>query len=219
MSHAHAQTPDSPYSRENYFHELSPADDPDPTPEDRDWGIHHHFKPDDKNEQIAHSLLRESATMLCYRTLFLPAWNGGRLAELCAWLFEGRCIDGRGEAMHKEKREVELTDPELHIPKNASDEFGTHEYGQYRHRRRVNPETGYISAGESTSVHIQDRPEEQFLTLVREWLHARDGELWDWQREQTIQYARRLKRGGDEGDVDVLTKVVKKVREKDFQRD
>jgi len=221
MSHAQPESSsdgDAEYPRDNYFHDLSAADDGVETP-DRDWGSHHSFKDYDKHEAIAHSLLRNSATMLCARTLFAPPNNGGRLAELCAWLFDDECIDGHGDALHTDNRAVELTDPELHVPKNAGDQFGTHEYGQYRHRRRLNPETGYVSGGESTAVVIQDRSEEQFLALIREWLDACHSNLRDWKRQATIRYARRLKRGGDQRDVDVLTKIVTKVRTDDFDRE
>ena len=157
-------------ARENFWgDDLSTDDDPnhDDDP-DRDYGLHHRFKPpQDKDAILAHRLLRESATMLCGETLRSAPYNGGRLAELVAWCFDEECIDGRGDAMHHAVEQVELTDPQEHIPRAASAEFGTSDSGQFRHRSRVNEETGYLSGhGGSTHVVIADRPTEEFMAVV-----------------------------------------------------
>lgn len=156
-------------ARENFWgDDLSASTEDEDEDPDRDYGRHHRFKPaQDKDAILAHRLLRESATMLCGETLRSAPYNGGRLAELVAWCFDDECIDGREEAMHHSVEQVELTDPQAHIPRAASAEFGTCDSGQYRHRARVNEETGYLSGhGGSTHVVIADRPTDEFMAVV-----------------------------------------------------
>lgn len=92
----------------------------------------------DKDARLAHLILRECAPKLCGRSV----------SELTA--------DDEQEQLVLEEAPqfLELTEPELHIPKSASNTFGTRDYGQFRHRRRYHPESGYISAGESTWVEF-----------------------------------------------------------------
>lgn len=218
----------SPYPRENYFDDTGGEDgrtnERETTCDDsersgqpnRDWGIHHRFKEFDVEEVIAHRILRETATMLCAETLWGEPYNGGRLAELWALVFDDEVIDGRGDKLHITNKEVQLSEPLFPLPKRASETFGTRDYGQYRHRARKNPETGYLSMGETTGVVIQDQPEDQFLDTVRNWLVGRCGDLSRQEQHEILQYAKRLKRGGDLRDKDVMTKVVQKVRQNDF---
>lgn len=221
---ASAKGSSSPYPRDNYFDDLGgDVDDGFDSEQkseqpDRDWGVHHRFKHYDVEEVIAHRILRESATMLCAETLWGDPYNGGRLAELWALVFEDEVIDGQGWKLHVENEEVELTDPLYPLPKRASDTFGTRDYGQYRHRARKSPDTGYLTMGETTGVVIQDQSEEDFLDTVRNWLVGRGSDLTDNQRDDVMQYARRLKRGGDLRDTDIMTKVVEKVRSNEFSQ-
>ena len=207
-------SPNSPYPREDYFGEDDDDTEIAQRDEDlnRDWGVHHQFRDEnDRNAIIAHRFLRESATMLCAETLFGSPNNGGRTAELCAWLFDGECIDGRAWAMHHENCEIELTDPELHLGRTGSEEFGTQEYGQFRHRRRFNPLTGYITNGETTSVFIQDRPLEEFLDVVGTAIEIYDPRTPT--ADEVLARATRLKRKGESRDVDIMERVVRWLRE------
>jgi len=115
--------------RDNWFGE---GDTETATAEHSDHG------PPDKDARLAHLLLRECAPKLC----------GRGVAELAADEQEERLLLDVAPAF------LTLTEPELHIPKSGSDTFGTHDYGQYRHRRRYNPKSGYISSGESTWVEF-----------------------------------------------------------------
>jgi hypothetical protein len=51
----------------------------------------------------------------------------------------------------------ELTEPTFYLPKQRERKtVGYDEYRQHRHRRRINPETGYINWGESTSTGLPE---------------------------------------------------------------
>jgi hypothetical protein len=126
---------------------------------------------------------------------------------------EGETIDGHGDALHNENREVELSEPALHVPKDGGEEFGTREYGQFRHRRRVNEETGYVSGGESTGVWIQDRPTDEFMELVGWYLHDVRDDIPPKLRNDAKSLAKQLKVQGETRDVDIMTRVVQKIRD------
>jgi hypothetical protein len=188
-------------------------DDPEDNP-DRNPGVGGHWRPDpnDPAEIVAHQVLRETGTMVCATTLYDPPWRGGRMAELFAWLFEDELIDGGEGAMHRENRPVELTDPDIKLPKRTP---GTRpDAGCERHRRRYNPETGYINGGETTASVIQRRPCEEFMEVVDEYLGIQP--LFGDEVEDLREYARRLKgqqhhNGMD--DEEILSRVIRKCRE------
>lgn len=162
--------------------------------------------PNDPNELIAHELLLDTATMLCKTTLLEEPWNGGRMAEAIALVLDDDPDhDGRHYQMHKEQGETELTDPVIRPP--------TETVRDQRHRKRMNEEAGYITGGETTGVIIQDRPLEEFMSVVQIWLSGRRGELLEEEKREARQLAARLKHQGEMRDVDVLTKVVASVRE------
>lgn len=79
-------------------------------------------------------------------------------------------------------REIELSEPELYLPKQV--DRGTHriEYRQHRHRRRYNPETGWINWGETTSTAVPDSiTKEVYMQAVHNYLwqqHLRDIDAW-----------------------------------------
>lgn len=61
---------------------------------------------------------------------------------------------------------TELSEPQLHLPKLFEGDSRSIEYGQHRHRRRVNPDTGYINWGETTSTELRARPKDEFMDVV-----------------------------------------------------
>jgi len=169
-------------------------------------GVDDRADPNDPNALIAHELLLDTATMLCKTTLLEEPWNGGRLAEAIALVLDDDPnFDGRHEQMHRENGEVELSEPCIRPP--------TETVRDQRHRKRMNEEMGYITGGETTGVIIQDRPLEEFMSVVHIWLEGRRGELLDREKREARQLAARLKQQGEMRDVDVLTKVVAYVRD------
>lgn len=72
----------------------------------------------------------------------------------------------------------ELSDPELHLPKLFEDDCRSIEYGQHRHRRRIEPESGRINWGETTSTRLDPRPKDEFMQvvdLVLDWVEQSRG--------------------------------------------
>jgi hypothetical protein len=193
----------------------APAVDNGDDDDSDEWGPHHtdYEGINDPAKIIAHRLLKETASLICATTLFADPYNGGELAEAMAFVFDGETIDGHGDAMHLRNEPVPLSDPELHVPRDASDTFGTRTFGQKRHRRRVNERTGYVSGGESTGVVIQDRSLEAFISVVNLWLESHPAQLSDAEKQEARQTAYRLKQSGDYRDVDALATVVREVRE------
>jgi len=188
-------------------------DDPEDNPE-RNPGVGGTWRPDpnDPAEIVAHQILRETGTLVCARTLYEPAWNGGRMAECFAWLFEDELIDGGQEALHHENRAVPLTDPAVKLPKRtAGDRPDT---GCERYRRRYNPETGYLNGGETTASVLQRRPCEEFMEVVDEYLGLQP--FFDDEIEDLRQYARRLKgqqHHNGMNDEEILSRVIERVRD------
>lgn len=140
--------------------------------DDREHG-HSEIEGKDPAEYIAFQLLSQLTQPICERHIDSPPWNGGWLAEAFAWL-DGEAVDGRGEELHRENRIVELSDPELYLPKQIETEHGFVEYRQHRHRRRFNPETGYINWGESTSTGLPPVGYETYRTAAANYLASRD---------------------------------------------
>jgi hypothetical protein len=186
------------YARHNWWGDTDTDADASVDDEDR-------ADPNDPNALIAHELLLDTATMLCKTTLLEDPWNGGRMAEAIALVLDDDPeFDGRHDQLHRQNEEVELTEPCIRPP--------TETVRDQRHRKRMNEETGYITGGETTGVIIQDRPLEEFMSVVHIWLEGRRGELLDREKREARQLAARLKQQGELRDVDVLTKVVAYVR-------
>jgi len=125
----------------------APASDGDGYRRDNWWGDndfevadgeHADYGPPDKDARLAHLILRQCTPKLC-----------GRSVDELADDDEQKQI-----VLDVAPANLELTEPELHIPKNGSETFGTQDYGQFRHRRRYHPESGYITGGESTWVEL-----------------------------------------------------------------
>lgn len=215
------------YSRGNWWgdqeDEGQEYDDPRDTPETNP-GPAGHWRPDpnDPEKILAHKLLRETGTLVCATTLYDDAWNGGRTAELFAWLeadrdddgnvIEVQLIDGHGEAMHHENGPVELTDPSIKLPKKHE---GRPDAGCERHRRRINPETGYINGGESTATVIEDRPVDKFMGVVEDYLDLQRT-FFEKDKKHIRDFARSLKCNQHNNDMDdevIMARIISEVRE------
>lgn len=187
----------SPWRRDNWHWDERDDGPPRETP-----GV-----TNDPAEQIAHKIMRRFREPLCKTHAVAPPWNGGRMAELFAWLFEGECIEGRGEALHHENRHVELTDPDLYLPPADGPGAAT-EY----HAARYNPETGYVGWGETTGTYWADGSEDELLTMVVDHLARTRPSLRDEYRDDVLDYVRRLKRQGDHSDLQILIRTVRHIR-------
>lgn len=178
--------------------------------EGEEWGQAHDFTVGtDKYEWVAWDIYLQVAPAYCAASLWGPTeLPGGRDAQLCAWLFDGECIsDERVWAMHEENEQMELSEPQLHIPKRAPEKAGMKDYGQYRYRRRVNPETGYITGGASTAVVVGDLPKEEFMTVISTILSMSD--LMPDAVAEVRRFARQLKSApNDMRDVEIVERVL-----------
>lgn len=220
MSSAQSSTGESSphYARHNWWgesdddqdHEYTdPRDNPDNNP-----GVAGNWRPDpnDPASIIAHKLLRETGTMVCSTTLREEPWNGGRMAELFA-LLEGEEDEfERNYSMHHRNEAVELTDPAIKLPKKTPN---GPDGGCERHRRRFNPDTGYINGGETTTTHIQKRPLPAFMGVVEDYLDLQGEVLFESDKQDVRNFARSLKCDpeNDDNDKEMMTRVVRKVRE------
>jgi|AntDeeMinimDraft_4_1070355.scaffolds.fasta_scaffold00712_7 hypothetical protein len=172
--------------------------------------------PNDPAEIIAHKLLRETATIICKSTLEDDPKPPCRTAELFAFL-DGETWDKY--ALHHENTVVELTDPVIRLGNHAPDSMLAGEWGTERHRKRYNPETGYITGDETTAVLIQDRPCDELLAVIEQWLYGfaarpKSG-LTQSDVDEALQYAKRLKQNAHHNgfrDVDIMAKVVARIR-------
>jgi hypothetical protein len=95
-----------------------------------------------------------------------------------------------GRSLNTLDQKTELSDPELYVPKTV--DLGTRslEYGQHRHRRRINEETGWINWGETTWTDVPEVDGQTYMQAVHNYLW-RNGvqvtNIEDW-----LAYARRL---------------------------
>jgi len=184
-----------------------------------DSNHHNSNRPDPNNpaEIIAQSILRETATMICATTLRdKPGIEGGQTAQLFAFL-DGEEFDPL--ALHTENKAVELTDPAIRLGNHAPESSLVGEFGCERHRKRYNPESGYITGNETTGVLIQDRPCDELLTVIELWLRGvaarEDNGVAESDVDDALTFAERLKQNVDHNglrDVDIVSKVVDRVR-------
>lgn len=159
----------------------------------------------------AHQVLRERADKLSKSALHEPP--NRQLAAAFACVFEHLegvepVRDHNPLAIHTERCEVELTDPELYVPKDHEGSIRHVEYGQHRYRRRYDPEHGYIGG-----VVLDDLPTAEFLEIVelvlgtiQERHHFREERIERW-----FGLAKRLKREPEMTDEDVLTALLTEV--------
>lgn len=201
---------DSPYRRDNYWGEVVPSDDAD--------GDLDHCRPGgtDPAAYLAHQQLLALTEPICERQQHSPPWNGGRLAELFAFVFDGECIDGRGDQLHRERGEQPLSEPELYLPKQTEVRGRLIDYRQHRLRRRYNPETGYVNFGETTSTGIPEVSFETYEQAVHNYLWQNGVQVTnvdDW-----LAYARRLFYDQQLSSKEALEVFIRKKRQFD-QRD
>jgi hypothetical protein len=144
---------------------------------------------------VAFNLLRETTTILCGTTLDDDP-------------------DDDPHSIPTENRPIELTDPAIRLGNHALDSNLPGELGTERHRKRFNPETGYITGGETTHVDIEKRPLPQLMELVEEWVRGVAARKHSGIRESDIQevldLARRLKKNqhnNSKDDLDIVSKV------------
>ena len=166
--------------------------------------FHYHRE---RSQWVAHDILKQTGELVC--PIALNA-EPDRIAALFEWLEEGKAKTGHDPtAMHHENGKVELTEPEMFVPLETSEEYGgrTLEYGQRPHRNRYNPEHGYI-----VGPQILDRPEEEFMEIARmvlDHLQTDDSSgLSQRERDKLERDARRMKQAGDRRDTEVLATII-----------
>lgn len=181
----------SPYRRDDWFGD--DADSPSIEHEAGEYGVgdgpttnpgpagEYRSDPNDPAAIVAFRILRKSATILCSRSQDEPD-----------------DLD-----LHDAPGEVELSEPIARPPTDTV-------RGQ-RHRVRVNEEYGYLSGGHSTGCIIKDRPAEDFLAVVDEWLTSAV-HLPPSRREQLRNEAASLKHGGEVHDVEIMRRIVEEAR-------
>jgi hypothetical protein len=179
--------------------------------DDLDGGGHSECVGTDAAEHKARELALRFCQPLCRTQLEEPAWNGGRRAEQFAWLLDGECIDGRGDVLHREQRAQELSEPKVVLPRQVDVGSRIIEYGAYRCRRRVNPETGYLNWGETTGTAIPEFDEDIYQLCVHTYLAERDCRLTGI--EQYLEYAERVWTDPQYSSTDALEQFIRKVRE------
>lgn len=168
------------YRRDNWWG--GESDDAD-EPQGRSWGHAHQFVAGTSREAwVAHEILRKGATMLSAVTLFEDPDDP--------------------LAIHDENHASELSDPELHVPHEASSAWYDQDYGVQRHRRRYDLEYGYVSG-----VVIEDRPTDDFLAIVDDVVEY--AALPPSRAEETLEKARELKQRGEHRDVDILERLLR----------
>lgn len=152
---------------------------------DRDWGGNHSFlSGTTKYEWVAHAILKETATFLC---------------PVCLWSDED-------DHDHTDEL-VELSEPELYIPKEFPEGFAPRESGQHRHRRRYCELAGHVTFGGK----IANRSTKKFMDIIdmvltQTEVHLREGEVEDLQK-----HAMRMKQDGRWDDMDIMRIILKEI--------
>jgi hypothetical protein len=186
----------------------------------------------DPAEFIAYQELKTLTDPLCRTQLEEPPWNGGRTAELFAWLDAADAdrdartgdlaaatgadalVDGRGEMLHHEQKPVRLTGPAFYCPKQFERANGTiEEYRQHRHRRRYNPETGYVNWGETTGTAIPQVDYDTYRQAVHNYLARREYLLT--REEEYLNLARSLFYSQTQDSHSALATFIRNVRERE----
>lgn len=111
----------------------------------------------------------------------------------------------------------QLSDPEFYLPKQRAVTGGHIEYRSHRHRRRVEPESGRINWGESTSTAIPEFDYDVYLQAVGSYLmqrHTNDG-LTLTKIDDYVEHADRLWSDPSQNSHGALTEFVRYVRERE----
>ena len=173
--------------------------------EEQEWGeAHDELQGTSKPEHLAHRLMRSAAPLLCAATLFGTP-DRGYQPHVDA---EGiqHAPDHDPSACHHERHRVELSDPAHRVPREMPDQWHNQDFGQRLRRVRENPETGYLSGGESTAIYIADVEKEEFASIVDIYLAMQA--LPPKQEAKYREFAMSRKRDGGERDVDILEKLI-----------
>jgi hypothetical protein len=108
----------------------------------------------------------------------------------------------------------ELSDPEFYLPKQIEIAEGIFlEYRQHRNRRRVEPESGRINWGESTSTEVPEFEYPTFCRCVGTYLTEKDYRLSN--REDYLEYADTVWHDPTMGSKDSLAQFVRYVRDRE----
>lgn len=121
-----------------------------------------------------------------------------------------------GRTLESSGREQPLSEPLMHLPKQHETDHGYIEYRQHRHRRRVNPETGWINWGESTSTAVPEVDKDVFMLAVSSYL--RENGVQPGTTERWTAYARRQYHDPQLSSQEALAKLVARKREYDSNR-
>jgi hypothetical protein len=184
----------------------------DDTDEDVSGG-HSEASGTDAAEQLARRYALRFEEPICTRTRDEPGWNGGRLAELVAWLCDDECIDGRGHQLHNEQTTRGLTGPVLPMPRQFDAGSRIIEYGAHRCRRRYNPETGYINWGETTGTGIPEFDHDTYQLCVDTYLAERGVRIT--QIDEYLEYAEQVWCDPSMGSKDSLEQFIRYVRDEE----
>lgn len=213
MSGSESTTSDSPAlgSRENYWGGDAKDVEAD--------GGHSECDGVDDAAYIARQLVLDNIQPVCAAHRYGTPNRG--FAPHFAWLFDEPLGVGSDlDAMHAEQRTVELSDPAIHLPKQRKTSHGFEEYRQVQHRRRYNPETGYINWGESTATEIPEFGEDRYwqaigLYLIKRYSRSDGGGLTLTNLEDYVDHAGRLWSDPTQNSHGSLTEFVRYVRDQE----
>ena len=111
---------------------------------------------------------------------------------------------------------VELSDPEFYLPKQHDTGERYEEFTQHSTPRRVNPETGYINGGESTTTALPEVDKDTYLQAVHNVL-ARTGVSYA-NTEDWLQHAHKLWHDPQYNSTKALTTFIRHKREYDHNQ-
>lgn len=108
----------------------------------------------------------------------------------------------------------ELSDPIFYLPKQIEIADGQYlEYRQHQHRRRFNPETGFINWGETTTTAVPEFDYDVYCRAVHTYLASRECRLTGV--EDYLEFADQVWSDPSMGSKDALAKFVEYVREEE----
>ena len=111
----------------------------------------------------------------------------------------------------------ELSEPTLYLPKKAAvGQNATIEYGQHRHRRRFEEQSGRINWGETTTTAIPEFDYDVFQFCVHTYLAGRGCRLTAV--DDYLEYAERVWHDPQYGSKDALEQFVQHVRDEEADR-
>lgn len=209
---------DSPYRRDNYWGGSDIAE-PDRQGHDEVDGT-------DPADYLAYHHLSAFAPLVCGRTL-RETGQELPLSEPCMHLpktFEQsldgteppeECPECGGDLRHIAPLLLECVERECGERIEDDRPVRFVEYRQHRHRRRVNPETGWINWGESTSTAVPGVEEDVYMLAVRSYLldNGVQRHVDDW-----LAYANRLFHDPNLSSKQALATLIRNKRNYDADR-